>query len=61
MESQKVRDEYVLPEGVTMADLKRQHDEKQRLIEELFASEGLDLMKMFGRRESDEGASREEE
>jgi len=61
MGAEGVRDEYILPEGVTMADLKRHHDEKQRLDEELFASEGLDLMKMFGPRESDEGASREEE
>jgi hypothetical protein len=61
MGSQRVREECLLPEGVTRADLKRRHDEKQRLDEELFASEGLDFMKMFGPRESDEGASREEE
>jgi hypothetical protein len=37
-----------------MADIKRDWDEKQRLHEELFASEGLDLLSGFQMEESDE-------
>jgi len=54
MASEKLQDEYVLPEGVTMADIKRDFDERQRLQEELFASEGLDLLSGFQMEESHE-------
>jgi hypothetical protein len=54
MKSERVRGVYILPEGVTFADI-------QRRDEELFASEGLDLLAGFQMEESDEETPQDEE
>jgi len=54
MESERLRAVYILPEGVTFADI-------QRRDEELLASEGLDLLSGFQMEESNEETPQEEE